>query len=331
MHLKDEKMRKITYVDALNEALHEEMERDKTVFLIGEDIGSFGGVFGVAKGLYEKYGFERVKQTPISESVIVGAAMGASITGLRAVAEMMYLDFITLAMDQIVNQAAKMYFMSGGQINVPMVVRAQYGTGTAEAAQHSQCLEAWFAHVPGLKVVMPSTAYDAKGLLKASIRDNNPVIFLEHRLLYSKKFEVPDGDWVVELGKGDIKRTGKNITVIAVGIMVERCLQAAEELSPEIEIEIIDPRTVYPLDMDLIVESVKKTGNVLIVHEAVTRFGLGAEIVRNIVENAFDYLNSPPKVLGSEVPIPYSIPLEEAAVPQKDDIVRTVRKILGRR
>ena len=232
-------MRKIAYIDALNEALHEEMEEDDRVFLIGEDIGPFGGVFGVTRGLYEKYGFERVKQTPISESVIVGAAVGAAITDLRPVVEIMYLDFITLAMDQVVNQAAKLYFMSGGQINVPMVIRAQYGTGTAEAAQHSQCLEAWFAHIPGLKVVMPSTAYDAKGLLKSSIRDSNPVIFLEHRVLYSKEFEVPDGDWIVELGKGDIKKNGKDITVIATGIMVERTLQAAKDLSPEIDIEIV--------------------------------------------------------------------------------------------
>jgi len=325
------KMKEITYVNALNEALYEEMERDEKVFLIGEDIGPYGGVFGVTKGLYEKYGFERVKQTPISESAIIGAAVGAAITGLRPVAEIMYLDFITLAIDQIVNQAAKLYFMSGGQTNVPMVIRAQYGTGTAEAAHHSQCLEAWFAHVPGLKVVMPSTAYDAKGLLKSSIRDSNPVIFLEHRVLYSKRFEVPDGDWIVELGKGDIKRNGKDITVIATGIMVERTLQASKDLSPEIDIEIIDPRTIYPLDLGLILKSVKKTGNVLIVHEAVTRFGIGAEILRNIIGNSFDYLDSPPKVLGSiDTPVPYSVPLEKAVVPQKDDIVRAVRKILGR-
>ena len=324
-------MKEITYVNALNEALYEEMERDEKVFLIGEDIGPYGGVFGVTKGLYEKYGFERVKQTPISESAIIGAAVGAAITGLRPVAEIMYLDFITLAIDQIVNQAAKLYFMSGGQTNVPMVIRAQYGTGTAEAAHHSQCLEAWFAHVPGLKVVMPSTAYDAKGLLKSSIRDSNPVIFLEHRVLYSKRFEVPDGDWIVELGKGDIKRNGKDITVIATGIMVERTLQASKDLSPEIDIEIIDPRTIYPLDLGLILKSVKKTGNVLIVHEAVTRFGIGAEILRNIIGNSFDYLDSPPKVLGSiDTPVPYSVPLEKAVVPQKDDIVRAVRKILGR-
>ena len=235
-------MKEITFVNALNEALHEEMERDKNIILIGEDIGPYGGVFGVTKGLYDKYGFDRVKQTPISEAAIVGSAVGAAITGLRPVAEIMYLDFITLAMDQVVNQAAKLYFMSGGQKNVPLVIRAQYGTGTAEAAQHSQCLEAWFSHVPGLKVVMPSNAFDAKGLLKSSIRDNNPVIFLEHRLLYPKKFNVPDGDWIVEIGKGNINKIGKDITVVASGIMVilESFLPSPERnmFSPELVLSI---------------------------------------------------------------------------------------------
>lgn len=322
-------MRKISYVNALNEALNEEMERDPNIILIGEDIGPYGGVFGVTKGLFDKYGFERVKQTPISESAIVGAAVGAAITGLRPVAEIMYLDFITLAMDQVVNQAAKLYFMSGGQINVPMVIRAQYGTGTAEAAQHSQCLEAWFAHIPGLKVVMPSNSYDAKGLLKASIRDNNPVIFLEHRLLYAKLFEIPDGDWTVPLGRAEIKKPGRDITVITSGIMVDRAMQASSELSPDIDMEIIDLRTIYPLDIDLISESIKKTKNVLIVHEAVVRGGIGAEILRNITESCFDYLDSVPAVLGSHaVPMPYSVPLEKAAVPQKEDIAREVKKII---
>jgi len=324
-------MREITYVNALNEALHEEMERDKNIILIGEDIGSYGGVFGVTKGLYQKYGFDRVKQTPISESAIVGAAVGAAITGLRPVAEIMYLDFITLAIDQIVNQAAKLHFMTGGQINVPVVIRAQYGTGTAEAAQHSQCLEAWFAHIPGLKVVMPYDAYDAKGLLKSSIRDNNPVIFLEHRNLYSKKFEVPDGEWIIPLGEGKIRKPGEDITVIATGIMVDRVLQASYELSSEVDMEIIDLRTIYPFDAGLINASVKKTGKILIVQEAVTRFGVGSEILRNIVENCFDWLDSPPKVLGScYVPIPFSVPLEKAAVPQIEDIIKEIKKILGK-
>lgn len=324
-------MREITFVNALNEALHEEMERDKNIILIGEDIGPYGGVFGVTKGLYNKYGFERVKQTPISEAAIIGAAVGSAITGLRPVAEIMYLDFITLAMDQIVNQAAKFYFMSGGQTNIPLVIRAQYGTGTAEAAQHSQCLEAWFSHIPGLKVVMPSTSFDAKGLLISSIRDNNPVIFLEHRLLYPKKFKVPEGNWVVEIGKGEIKKIGNDITVIAAGIMVERVLLASKELLPEIDVEVIDLRTIYPLDLDLILKSVKKTGRVLVVHESVTRFGIGAEIIRNIIESSFDYLDSPPKVLaGLDVPMPFSYILEQAAVPQKDDITRAIKDMLNK-
>jgi len=322
-------MRKIAYITALNEALDEEMDHDKNVMLIGEDIGPYGGVFGVTKGLFEKYGFERVKQTPISEAAIAGAAVGAAITGLRPVAEIMYVDFITLAMDQVVNQAAKLYYMSGGQINVPLVIRAQYGTGTAEAAQHSQCLEAWFAHVPGLKVVMPSNSYDAKGLLKASIRDDNPVIFLEHRLLYQKLFDVPEGDWIVPLGKGQVKKEGKDISVIAAGLMVERAFEASEEISSEIDMEIIDLRTIYPLDIDLISSSVKKTGNVIVLHEAVTRGGIGAEILRNIIDNCFDYLDSSPVVLGSHnVPMPYSVPLEKATVPQKEDIISEIRKIL---
>jgi acetoin:2,6-dichlorophenolindophenol oxidoreductase subunit beta len=327
----DKKMKEITFVNALNEALHEEMERDKNIILIGEDIGPYGGVFGVTRGLYDKYGFDRVKQTPISEAAIVGSAVGAAITGLRPIAEIMYLDFITLAIDQVVNQAAKLYFMSGGQKNVPLVIRAQYGTGTAEAAQHSQCLEAWFSHVPGLKVVMPSNAFDAKGLLKSSIRDNNPVIFLEHRLLYSKKFNVPDGDWIVEIGKGNISKIGKDITVVASGIMVERALQASKELMSEVDVEVIDLRTIYPLDMDLILESIKKTGKVLVIHEAVTRFGIGAEIVRNITEFSFDYLDCPPRVLGSiDIPVPYSFGLEQATIPQKNDIVRIIREMNGK-
>ena len=322
-------MREIEFITAINEALDEEIERDKNVFLIGEDIGQFGGVFGATNGLYRKYGFERIKQTPISESIIVGAAVGAAITGLRPVAEIMYFDFITLAMDQIVNQAAKIFFMSGGQINVPMVIRTQYATGTTEAAQHSQNFEAWFAHIPGLKIIIPSNAYDAKGLLKAAIRDNNPVIFVENRVLYYQKFKVPENDWIIEIGKGDIKREGKDLTIIAIGMMVNKALKVADELSGKVDIEVIDPRTIYPLDINLIIDSVKKTGNVLVVHEAVARFGVGAEIIRNIVENAFDYLDSPPKVLGNiGVPIPYSVPLEEAAVPQEKDIINEVKKIL---
>jgi pyruvate dehydrogenase E1 component beta subunit len=321
-------MREIEYIKAVTEALDEEMERDKDIFLIGEDIGQYGGVFGATKGLYRKYGPERVKQTPISESAIIGAAMGAAITGLRPVAEIMYFDFITLAVDQLVNQAAKIYFMSGGQINVPMVVRTQYATGTTEAAQHSQNLESWFAHVPGLKVVMPYTATDVKGLLKSAIRDNNPVLFIENRVLYYKKFEIPDDVGPIEIGKADIKREGRDVTLISAGMMVERALEAADELTPEIDVEVVDLRTIYPIDMEMVKDSVKKTGKVLVAHEAVARFGWGAELVRNIAEQLFDYLDFPPKVLGNiGVPIPYSVPLEEAAVPQKSDIIDEINKM----
>jgi pyruvate dehydrogenase E1 component beta subunit len=321
-------MREIEYIKAVTEALDEEMERDKDIFLIGEDIGQYGGVFGATKGLHRKYGPERVKQTPISESAIIGAAVGAAITGLRPVAEIMYFDFITLAVDQLVNQAAKIYYMSGGQMNVPMVVRTQYATGTTEAAQHSQNLESWFAHVPGLKVVMPYTAADAKGLLKSAIRDNNPVLFIENRVLYYKKFGIPDKAGPIEIGKADIKRAGKDISLIAAGMMVERALEAAEELAPAIDVEVLDLRTIYPLDMETVNNSVKKTGKVLIAHEAVTRFGWGAELVRNIVEQLFDFLDFPPKVLGNiGVPIPYSVLLEEAAVPQKTDLVGEIKKM----
>ena len=321
-------MMEIEYIKAITEALDEEMERDRDILLIGEDIGQYGGVFGATKGLYRKYGPERVKQTPISESAIIGAAMGAAITGLRTVAEIMYFDFITLAVDQLVNQAAKIYYMSGGQINVPMVVRTQYATGTTEAAQHSQNLESWFAHVPGLKVVMPYTAADAKGLLKAAIRDNNPVLFIENRVLYYKKFQVPEKVDPIEIGKADVKREGQDITLVAAGMMVERALEAAQELSPEISVEVIDLRTIYPIDMEMISSSVKRTGKVLIAHEAVARFGWGAELIRNIVETLFDYLDFPPKVLGNiGVPIPYSVPLEEAAVPQRSDIIGQIKKM----
>ncbi|OIN97033.1 alpha-ketoacid dehydrogenase subunit beta [Candidatus Desantisbacteria bacterium CG1_02_38_46] len=322
-------MREIRYVDALNEALKEEMERDENVFLLGEDIGPLGGAFGVSKGLYDKFGEKRVRQTPISESAIIGTAVGAAMTGLRPVAEIMYIDFITTAMDQVVNQAAKLSFMSGGQFKLPLVIRTQGGSGTRESSQHTQSLEAWFVHTPGLKVVMPSTPYDAKGLLKTSIRDNDPVIFIEHKLLYDKRGEVPDEEYLIPLGEAEIKREGKDLTVIATSLMVHKVLEVAEEISDEISIEVIDPRTLVPLDINKIIQSVKKTNKVLIVHEACTRAGIGAEIVREIVENAFDYLDAPPKVLGGlNTPIPYSSFLEDVCVPQKEDIVKTIKEMI---
>jgi len=322
-------MREITYTQALSEALSEEMERDETVFLIGEDIGAFGGVFGVTKGFVEKFGERRVRQTPICESAIIGTAVGAAMTGLRPVAEIMYVDFVTVAMDQIANQAAKLRYMSGGQVSMPLVIRTQGGDGTAEAAQHSQSLEVWFVHVPGLKVVMPATPYDAKGLLKAAIRDDNPVMFIEHKLLYSEKQTVPEGEWLVPLGEAEVKREGDDITAVATSLMVHKTLKAAEALSGETSVEVIDPRTLVPLDIEAILKSVEKTGRLLVVHEACTRAGIGAEIVREIVEKAFDYLDAPPKVLGGlNIPMPYTPPLEKAVTPQKEDIIKAVREMV---
>lgn len=322
-------MRELTYLGALNEALREEMERDENVFLIGEDIGPFGGVFGVEKGLWEKFGEKRVRQTPISEDAIVGTAVGAAMTGLRPVAEIMYIDFVTCCMDQVTNQAAKLRYMSGGRIKMPLVIRAQGGSGTAEAAQHSQSLEAWFVHTPGLKVVMPATVYDAKGLLKTAIRDDNPVIFLEHRMLYNIKDNVPEGEWTVPFGKAEVKHEGKDITIVATSLMVHKALEAAKELAGSISIEVIDPRTLVPLDIDTILKSVKKTSKLLVVHEAPTIAGVGAEIVRQVVENAFDYLDGAPRVLGGRsIPMPYAPILEKACTPQKEDIVKLIKEMM---
>lgn len=323
-------MREITYTVALREALTEEMELDESVFLIGEDIADFGGVFGVTKGMLDKFGRRRICQTPVSEGAIVGTAVGAALTGLRPVAEIMYVDFITFAMDQVINQAAKLRYMSGGAVQIPLVIRAQQGSGTCEAAQHSQSLEAWFMHTPGLKVAMPSTVYDAKGLLKTAIRDNNPVIFLEHRLLYANRQEVPDNTWTVPFGQAAVRRDGKDITVVATLKMVQETMSAAEQLSPQIDIEIIDPRTLVPLDIDTIVRSIEKTGRLLVVHESVTQCGVGAEIVRQVVERCFKYLKSPPKVLGGQyIPMPFSKILEEKVVPQEADIIEAVQNMLS--
>jgi len=321
-------MREIRYVDALNEALREEMGRDKNIFLIGEDIGPLGGTFGVSRGLYDKFGKKRVRQTPISESAIIGTAVGAAMTGLRPIAEIMYIDFITTAMDQVVNQAAKLSFMSGGQFKLPLVIRTQEGSGTREAAQHTQSLEAWFVHTPGLKIAVPSTPYDAKGLLKTSIRDEGPVIFIEHKFLYDKRGGVPEEEYLIPLGKAEIKTKGNDLTVVATSLMVYKVLEVAEEISNEINIEVIDPRTLVPLDIETILKSVEKTGKLLVVHEACTRGGIGAEIVREVAEKAFDYLDAPPRVLGGlNTPIPYSSSLESICVPQKEDIIRAVREI----
>lgn len=320
----------MTYALAIRDALRQAMRRDPRVFLLGEDIGVYGGAFGVTDGLLEEFGAERVRDTPISEAVIAGAAIGAAVTGMRPVAEIQFMDFITLSMEQLVLQAAKIRFMFGGKARVPMVLRTPSGSGTGAAAQHSESLEAWFVNVPGLKVVMPSSAYDAKGLLLAAIEDDNPVIFVEHKLLYRTQGAVPEGYYTVPLGQSEIKRAGKHLTVVATSIMVTRALEAADQLAREnIELEVIDPRTLKPLDSEPLIRSVMKTGKLLVVHEAPMLGGFGGEIVAQIVASeAFDYLDAPVRRLaGLDIPIPYNRELERRAVPQVDDIVREARAL----
>ena len=321
----------MTYAEAVRQALREEMQSDPRVFLMGEDIGIYGGAFGVTRGLFEEFGEERVRDTPISEAAIAGSAIGAALTGMRPVAEFQFSDFMGIAMDQIVNQGAKLRFMFGGKAEVPVVFRAPLGSGTGAAAQHSQSLEAWFAHVPGLKVVLPSTPADVKGLLTAAIRDPNPVVFLEHKVLYKQKGMVPIGEWQLPLGKADIKRTGKDLTIIALSIMVPRALAVAERLAQDgIEAEVVDPRTLRPLDRETLIASARKTGRVLVVHEAVLSGGFGGEIAASIASSeAFYYLDAPILRLGgAETPIPYHPILERRAVPQEDDIYQAALQLL---
>lgn len=324
-------MSNITYLHALNRALHEEMTRDDRVFVIGEDVAEAGGVWGVQKGLLAKFGHRRVRQTPISECGFTGLAVGAAMTGLRPVVEIMYNDFITTCMDMVVNQAAKLRYMSGGQLKIPMVIHTPGGGGTAEAAQHSQCLEAWFAHVPGLKVVLPSTPYDAYGLLKTAIRDDNPVYFMEHRLLYDTKGEVPKEEFTIPFGQAAIRREGTDLTIVATLNMVQKCLKVAERLAASpISIEVIDPRTLVPLDEETILTSVRKTGRLLVVQEAATCGGFGSEIVRRVTEKAFNALQSPPKVLGNlDLPMPFSPPLEKVVIPDEPAIERAIVSVVG--
>jgi pyruvate/2-oxoglutarate/acetoin dehydrogenase E1 component len=323
--------REITYLEAVREALQQEMRRDERVFLLGEDLGIYGGAFGVTMGMLEEFGPERVIDTPISELTIAGAITGAALAGMRPVGEIMFMDFITLASEQLVNQAAKIRFMFGGKARVPFVLRTPAGSGTGAAAQHSQSLENWFVHIPGLKVVAPTSAYDAKGLLIASIRDDNPVIFIESKLLYKTRGDVPEEPYEIPLGKADIKREGKDLTILATMIEVQRALQAAEILSQEgIETEVVDPRTLKPLDMDTIIKSVSKTGKVLIVHEAPKTGGYGGELSAAIAESeAFDYLEAPiVRLAGRDMPIPYNRNLERHAVPQVEDIIAAARGLV---
>jgi len=323
-------MRKLMYRTAITEALREEMERDERVFVIGEDVDICGGVYKMTRGLVEKFGGRRVRGTPISEAAFFGLAVGAAMTGLRPVLEIMYMDFAMVGMDQLINQAAKIHYMSGGQVKTPLVVRGQFGVGTAEASQHSQHLESWFVHTPGFKVVMPATAGDAKGLLKSAIRDDNPVLFLENRVLYLRKDELPEGEWLVPLGLADVKREGSDITVVATSNAVHKSLAAAEKLAGEISAEVIDPRTLDPLDLATILRSVKKTGHLMVVQEGVVGASFGAEVVRQVAGEGFSDLRQAPLVLGAaDVPVPFSPVLERAFVPQVDDIIAASRQLLG--
>ncbi|HEV8669773.1 MAG TPA: alpha-ketoacid dehydrogenase subunit beta [Candidatus Limnocylindria bacterium] len=323
--------REMFYNEALGDALRIEMERDPRVIVMGEDIAEHGGAFQVTAGLLDAFGPTRIRQTPISELGIVGAAVGAALTGLRPVVELMYVDFSGLAMDQLVNQAAQNRFMFGGQARVPMVMRTQGGSGRGNAAQHSKSLEAWFTHVAGLKVVMPSTPADAKGLLAAAIRDDDPVIFLEHKLLYRTKGQVPTGEHVVPLGTAEVKRQGTDLTIVTWSRETLLSLEAADRLAADgIDAEVIDLRSLVPLDKDAVLTSVRKTHRLLVVHEAVRRGGYGAEIAAMVAEEAFDDLDAPPKRLaGLETPIPYAQHLEKTVVPQVDDIVRVAKELVA--
>jgi pyruvate/2-oxoglutarate/acetoin dehydrogenase E1 component len=317
-------VRTVTYSEAVREALATAMAADERVFLLGEDVGVYGGAFGVSGDLVHRFGAERVRDTPISELGIVGAAVGAALCGMRPVVEIQFSDFTAQAMDQIANQAAKIHFMLGGAANVPLVIRAPGGSGTGAAAQHSQSLEAWFAHIPGLKVVMPATAADAKGLLLAAIDDPNPVVVLEHKLLYRQSGPVPDGDERVPLGKAAVRREGGDLTIVATGVMVSRALEAAEELAASgIEATVVDPRTLTPLDEDTILDTVTATGRVLLVQEAARTAGFASELAALVAESrAFAHLRAPVRRLcGLDIPIPYAPQLEKAAVPQVPDVV----------
>jgi len=324
--------RELSITEALNEAIRQEMERDETVFLMGEDVGATGGIFQVSKGLMEQFGEERVRDTPISEATFVGCGVGAAIAGMRPIVELQIFDFVALTMDMLVNQAAKFRFMLGGEPNVPLVIRGPQGGGIRMAAQHSQSLEAWFTHVPGLVVAAPSTPYDAKGLLAAAIRDDNPVIFLETKLLYVEggNGPVPEQSYAIPLGKADVKREGTDVTVLATMAMVPRALSAAARLEREgISVEVIDPRTLKPLDEAAIIDSVKKTNRLLIVHEAWTTGGFGAEVAAMVVDKAFDWLDAPIKRLGAlDTPMPYNDDLERMTIPSQDRIAEAVRDLV---
>lgn len=319
-------MRTLGYTQAISEAILEEMAHDETVFSIGEDIGTVR----TRERLWEQFRERRTWQTPIAETGFTGLAVGAAMTGLRPIAVIMYCDFVGVCMDPIVNQAAKVHLMSGGQIKVPMVIRTPAGAGTREGAHHSGSLESWFVHSPGLKVVLPSDPYDAKGLMKSAIRDDGPVVYIQHRLLHQlNQPDCPEGEWLVPLGEAAVKRAGTDVTVVGVSVGVRKALEAAEQLAGEISVEVIDPRSIVPLDLKTILASLAKTGRLLVVHDAPRRGGVGAEIVRRVAEEGFDLLRKPPRVLGGRnTPMPYSAPLEDACLPQPKDIVAAIRELV---
>lgn len=323
-------MAEIMYRDALNQALFEEMKKDPTVFVMGENIGKRGGSYKVTEGLLTEFGPGRVMDTPLSEPTFTGAGVGAALAGTRPVVEILFVDFTTLIMDQLINQAAKYEFMSGGQGKVPMVLRTQGGAGNGLAGQHSQSLEALFYHIPGLKLVMPSAPYDAKGLLKAAIRDDDPVIFIEHKQLYMTKGEVPEEEFIVPLGQADIKRSGDDITLITYSYMTLKCLEAAEALEKEgISVEVLDLRSLTPLDKEAILQSVEKTGRAIVVHEAVKRGGIGGDIAALIMEEAYDDLDAPVKRIGGKnTTIPYNLGLEKVCVPTVEEIIEGVLELV---
>jgi pyruvate/2-oxoglutarate/acetoin dehydrogenase E1 component len=325
-------MPEITYLEAIRQALWQEMKRDERVFLLGEDIGRYGGAFGVTHGMLDEFGCERVRETPISEAGIVATAVGAALVGMRPVAEIMFMDFVLLALDQIANQAAKMHFMFGGRATVPMVVRMPSGSGSGAASQHSQSLESILMHFPGLTVIAPSTPYDAKGLLLSAIRNPNPVCFVEHKALYKTKGEVPEEDYTIPIGVAEVKRYGRDITVVGNNVMVMKTLNVAARLAKEgIEVEVVDPRTMLPLDTQTILDSVRRTGRLLVVHEACQTGGWAGEVIASVVGSpVFDYIDAPVRRLaGKDVPIPYNRGLERIAIPQEEDIERDIRALVG--
>jgi pyruvate dehydrogenase E1 component beta subunit len=323
-------MSKMSLRDAIRDALHEEMARDTTIIVLGEDVIAHGGPYAVTRGIAEKFP-GRIRQTPISEAGIVGTALGAALCGMRPVAELMYVDFVTCAMDEVVNQMAKVRYMFGGQTDVPVVLRLPSGSARLIAAQHSQCLEAWFMHVPGLQVVVPSTPVDAKGLMKTALRGRDPVLFIEYKRLYTVEGEVPEGDYTIPFGQADVKREGKDVTMVATGPMVGKALEAADILAQDgIEVEVVDPRTLVPLDKATIFASVEKTNRVIVTDEEVKRGGCSAEIAALIAEECFDVLDAPVKrVAAADVPMPFSPALESLVVPKAENLVAAVRELLG--